>query len=88
MSQALWCDRGGHAFSDRDPGRKRVAVAGLDDDGNEQDAQYEDICGECIEKSGLLRKARTRPAAQLPGRYDQARTEDLERELGMRDGSV
>lgn len=62
MSQALWCDQGGHAFSERDPGRQRISVQVLDDDGVEQ-AESRDLCSECARKAGLLQKRQTRPAA-------------------------
>lgn len=65
MSRALWCDSGGHAFSERDPGRQRVTVQVLDDDGTEHE-DFREFCGECAEKAGLLRKRVTRPQAALP----------------------
>lgn len=87
MSQALWCDQGGHAFSERDAGRQRIAVQVLDDDGVEQ-SETRDLCSECAEKAGLLKKRQTRPAAALPAapaapRADPERIRDLETELGM-----
>ena len=62
MSQALWCDSGGHAFSERDPGRQRISVNSLDEDTGQETSETRDFCGECAEKAGLLAKKRTRPA--------------------------
>jgi hypothetical protein len=64
MSQALWCDSGGHAFSERDPGRQRISVNSLDEDTGEETSETRDFCGDCAEKAGLLAKRRTRPAIQ------------------------
>lgn len=64
MSQALWCDSGGHAFSERDPGRQRISVTALDDDG-EETIESRDFCGDCAAKAGLLAPRKTRP--QLDG---------------------
>lgn len=46
MSAAVWCDRGEHAFSANDRGRKQLAEISVDDDGNEQTIRM-DICGKC-----------------------------------------
>jgi hypothetical protein len=83
MSQALWCDQGGHAFSERDPGRQRLTVDVLNDETGQEESDYRDLCGECAEKSGLLKKRKTRPAAVLPGRADPDKIAGLEAELGM-----
>lgn len=89
MSQALWCDAGGHAFSERDPGRQRIAIAVLNEDTGEEETESRDFCSECAAKAGLLNKRKTRPAAALNGpggdrpRADPVRIRDLEDELGM-----
>lgn len=62
MSQALWCDAGGHAYSERDPGRQRITVTVLDDETEEERQESRDFCGEHAAKAGLLDKRRTRPA--------------------------
>lgn len=62
MSQAMWCDQGGHAFSERDPGRQRISVSTLDENENEVQVS-KDFCGDCADKSGLSAPRRTRPAA-------------------------
>jgi hypothetical protein len=60
MSAALWCDQGGHAFSERDTGRQRITVNTLDED--EREVQVaKDFCGECAAKSGLTSPRKTRP---------------------------
>ena len=63
MSQALWCDAGGHAYSERDPGRQRVAITVLDDVTGEERQESRDFCGDHAAKAGLLDKRRTRPAS-------------------------
>jgi len=61
MSAALWCDQGGHAFSERDPGRQRITVNTLDEDENEVQVA-KDFCGACAAQSGLTTPRKTRPA--------------------------
>lgn len=65
MSQALWCDHGGHAFSERDPGRQRIKVDGIDPDTEEETVILKDFCGECAEKTGMTAKPRTRTPVAL-----------------------
>lgn len=62
MSQALWCDNGGHAFSERDPGRQRISIAVLDEDTEKERLESRDFCGECAIKAGLASPRKTRPA--------------------------
>lgn len=62
MSQALWCDAGGHAFSERDLGRQRISVVVLDEATEEEKFESRDYCGDCAAKAGLLSKRKTRPA--------------------------
>lgn len=61
MSQALWCDQSGHAFSERDPGRQRVKVNQIDEDGNEVEIA-KDLCGECAVRIGITAPRKTRSA--------------------------
>jgi hypothetical protein len=67
MSAALWCDQGGHAFSERDPGRQRIRVSVLDDDETETEVA-KDFCGDCAAKAGLTSPRKTRPT--LPAASD------------------
>ncbi len=61
MSQALWCDQSGHAFSERDPGRQRIKVSSLDE--SEQETEItKDFCGDCAAQAGLTSPRKTRPA--------------------------
>jgi len=90
MSAALWCDQGGHAFSERDPGRQRISVTVLDEDGDEQQ-EARDLCGECATQAGLLSKRKTktapaitaaaREAAEAEAADDHAMLRDLQRQL-------
>jgi len=63
MSQALWCDQGGHAFSERDPGRQRIAVSVLNEETEQEERVTKDFCGECAKSAGLTTGRRTRPQA-------------------------
>lgn len=92
MSSALWCDSGGHAFSERDPGRQRISITVLDEESGEEKMEARDFCGECAEAAGLLNKRRTRPVqiphaiegqTAEPRRADPQRIHQLEDELGM-----
>lgn len=67
MSSALWCDQGGHAFSERDPGRQRISVNTLDENENEVNLT-KDFCGDCAASAGLTQPRRTRPT--LPAVVD------------------
>jgi hypothetical protein len=66
MSQALWCDQGGHAFSERDPGRQRITVNVIDEDTEAETQLTKDLCGDCARTSGLTSKRITRPAIVTP----------------------
>ena len=67
MSVALWCDQGGHAFSERDPGRQRISVSTLDDD-EQETIVAKDFCGDCANRAGLTQPRKTRPT--LPAVID------------------
>lgn len=63
MSRAMWCDQGGHAFSEKDPGRQHLSMTIVADDGSGRELQEaRDICGQCAADSGLLAARKTRPA--------------------------
>lgn len=64
MSQALWCDNGGHAFSERDPGRQRISIAVIDEDTEQERMESRDFCGEHAVAAGLTTR-QTRPARQV-----------------------
>jgi hypothetical protein len=61
VSAALWCDQGGHAFSERDPERQEFTRASYDADGHRVESVFS-VCGSCGEKSGF----RTAPALAPP----------------------
>jgi hypothetical protein len=62
MSAAMWCDQGGHAFSERDPGRRRITMNVLDEETGREITDTRDVCGGCVTASGLDKKKVTRPA--------------------------
>lgn len=70
MSRALWCDGGGHAFSERDPGRQRITIQVLDDDGIEQ-TDFREFCGPHAEAAGLTKPRVTRPKELADGAEDR-----------------
>ena len=84
VSYALWCDRGGHAFSENDPGRIIIPAAdALDLDGNEITIKAQAICGEHAKG---MNKRLTRPAEISPPRfYDPDYTRKMEEDLGIKD---
>jgi hypothetical protein len=63
MSTALWCDQGGHAFSERDPGRQRISVATLDPETDRETQITKDFRGQCATAAGLNARRVTRPPA-------------------------
>ena len=68
MSQALWCDQGGHAFSERDPGRQRITIDVLDEDTDREIKVSKDYCGECAREAGLTTGRKTNNRAAIPGK--------------------
>ena len=75
---ALWCSRGGHAFSELDPGRIIIPPAsGRDEDGGEITIPAQAICGEHAAGIG---QRRTRPpaaiASPVAAEADMAERED------------
>lgn len=60
--QALWCEEGGHAFSERDPGMKVVVISGTDDAGAPVD-ESRTMCGGCAPQVNVRR---TRPELAAP----------------------
>lgn len=57
---ALWCDSG-HAFSERDPGRRTITVTATDQEGLEK-YETRQFCGGCAPTVDLMAEPRTRPA--------------------------
>lgn len=84
MSQALWCDQGGHAFSERDPGRQRISVTVLDDNGDEQQ-EARDLCGECAQLAGLLSKRKTKTVPAISAADQAAAAEAADDHMMLRD---
>lgn len=60
--RALWCEEGGHSFSERDPGMKVVLIEGTDEAGAPV-SESRTMCGGCAPRVSVRR---TRPAA-MPG---------------------
>ena len=84
VSYALWCDRGGHAFSEDDPGRIIIpAASALDENGDEITIKAQAVCGE---HARGMNKRITRPTSISPPReYNPEYTRQLETELGIKD---
>lgn len=70
MSRAMWCDPGGHAFSERDPGRQRITIQVLDENGDEQ-TEFRELCGEHAVAAGLTKPSVTRPKEIVNGAEDR-----------------
>lgn len=71
MSAALWCEQGGHAFSERDPGRQRISINTLDEEENEV-VVAKDFCGDCAADAGLTSPRKTKPAIALTAAAQEA----------------
>jgi len=69
MSAAVWCDMGEHAFSARNPGRKRRVETSIDPVSGEEITVQMDICGPCAvgETRGSTRTAIMPAQADAPG---------------------
>jgi hypothetical protein len=67
-TQALWCEQGGHSFSEKDPDVQVIAITARGPDG-QQMTESRTSCGECAAAAKTrLGKARNRQAAELsPG---------------------
>jgi hypothetical protein len=57
---ALWCDQGGHAFSQRDRGRQEITAKVFLDDDTEPTEETRITCSDCAIKLG---QGQTRPAS-------------------------
>ena len=54
MSQILWCDPGGHAFSLNDPDRQSFAARRvIKDAGGNESREELDICGPCRKSNAM-----------------------------------
>ena len=60
---ALWCEEGGHAFSERDPGMKVVQISGTDEAGAPVE-ESRTMCGGCAPRVSV-RRTRPQAAAEL-----------------------
>lgn len=64
-TRALWCEQGGHAFSEKDPDFQVLSITGKDKEGK-QVTESRTICGPCADKTKTtLGSARNAPAAGL-----------------------
>jgi len=62
MSQILWCDPGGHAFSVNDPDRQSFAARRTKKDAGGNEIREElDICGPCHKSNALGVRTLTAP---------------------------
>lgn len=64
VSKAVWCDQGGHAFSERDPGRRHFSETSFDSEGEPDGTYVFDVCGKCGAKMAEARKALTNAAEE------------------------
>lgn len=65
-TQALWCEQGGHAFSEKDTGVQVLTIAGRGPDGQTVE-ETRTSCGECAALAKTkLGKARNSQPSQLP----------------------
>jgi hypothetical protein len=65
-TQALWCEQGGHSFSEKDPDVQVLTIAGRGPDGKTVE-ESRTICGACAEKTKTrIGSTQNSPVSQLP----------------------
>jgi hypothetical protein len=65
-TQALWCEQGGHSFSEKDPDVQVISIAGRGPDGQTVE-ESRTSCGECATLAKTrLGKTRNAPVSELP----------------------
>ena len=64
-TRALWCEQGGHSFSEKDPDFQVLSITGKDKEGK-QVTESRTICGPCaVQTKTTLGGARNAPAPEL-----------------------
>jgi hypothetical protein len=66
-TQALWCEQGGHSFSEKDPDVQVLTIAGRGPDGQTVE-ESRTSCGECatLAKTRLGKARNNAPVSELP----------------------
>jgi hypothetical protein len=65
-TKALWCEQGGHSFSEKDPDFQVLTIQGKDKEGKPV-SESRTICGPCAAKTKTnLGSARNAPVTELP----------------------
>lgn len=65
-TQALWCEQGGHSFSEKDPDVQVLTISGRDQDGKPVE-ESRTSCGECAALAKTrLGKVRNSRVTELP----------------------
>jgi hypothetical protein len=65
-TKALWCEQGGHSFSEKDPDLQVLTIQGKDKEGKPM-SESRTICGPCAAKTKVnLGSARNAPVTELP----------------------
>lgn len=69
-TQALWCEQGGHSFSEKDRGQQVITINGVGDDGQPAE-ESRTTCGPCaVTTRTSLGTARNSPAPLPAPRHD------------------
>lgn len=72
-TKALWCEQGGHSFSEKDPDYQVLSISGKDKDGKPV-TESRTLCGPCASQAKVnLGSARNNPAAQIPAGSEEQR---------------
>lgn len=73
-TKALWCEQGGHSFSEKDPDLQVLSISGKDKEGK-QVTESRTLCGPCASKAKMnLGSARNSATAQIsPGGEEELR---------------
>lgn len=65
-TRALWCDQGGHSFSEKDPDVQVLTITGKDSDGKPVE-ESRTSCGECaVQTRTKLGKSRPNQVTTVP----------------------
>jgi hypothetical protein len=64
-TKALWCEQGGHSFSEKDPDLQVLSISGKDKEGKPV-TESRTLCGPCASQAKVnLGSARNSPPAQV-----------------------
>lgn len=66
---SLWCEQGGHSFSEKDRGQQVITINGVGDDGQPAE-ESRTVCGPCANETRTTLGAARNAPAPLPARHE------------------